>query len=153
MRRLAEIAALLILAAAATRGQENTTQRDGTTMATSDHAIDVGSTTSLDDEQSFIGEEGKQETSTVEVENDTSTMSEKSTTTSVDGDGTKTTGTVDEMSSKTPINGTGKNSTGEITGKITEEERQEMVDKHNEYRKKHNASPLELDDEASIMYN
>ena len=48
---------------------------------------------------------------------------------------------------------TGKNSTGEITGKITEEERQEMVDKHNEYRKKHNASPVELDDEASIMYN
>ena len=35
--------------------------------------------------------------------------------------------------------------------KITEEECMEMLEKHNKYRKQHNANPLEIDDEASII--
>ena len=35
------------------------------------------------------------------------------------------------------------------TIEMTEEERSEMLDKHNRYRSKHNASALELDEEAS----
>ena len=155
MRRLAKIAAILILAAAATRGQEDTTLGDGTTVATGDQAnttIDGGNTTPLDDESMFQWGEDEQETSTIEVENVTSTIDDtKSTSTLIDGDGSKMTGTTDEMSSKRPINGTGQNSTVESTDQITEEERQEMVDKHNEYRKKHNADPVELDDEASTI--
>ena len=52
------------------------------------------------------------------------------------------------MSSITPLtNDTEQN--GAV--KITEEERMEMLEKHNKYRKQHKASPLELDDEASIV--
>ena len=35
------------------------------------------------------------------------------------------------------------------TFKITEKERAEMLDKHNRYRKQHNAIALEMDEEAS----
>ena len=44
-----------------------------------------------------------------------------------------------------PTNDAETNSTIEMT----EEERSEMLDKHNRYRSKHNASALELDEEAS----
>ena len=156
MRRLAGIAAILILAAAPSRGQEETTLGDGTTE-TNSTAADGEGTTSMDDESMFVEGGGGQNASTrspttLKVENGTSTIDTKGTTTSIDGDEGNTTGPADDMSSKLPVNGTGENGTegqGEITDQITDEERQEMLDKHNEYRKKHNADPLELDDEAS----
>ena len=47
--------------------------------------------------------------------------------------------------------GTTQRNDAEMNGtiEITEEERSEMLDKHNRYRSKHNASALELDEEAS----
>ena len=36
------------------------------------------------------------------------------------------------------------------TFKITEEERAEMLEKHNSYRMQHNATALEMDEEASM---
>ena len=160
MRRLAGIAAILIFAAAPSRGQTETTLGDGTT-ATNSTAADGDSTTSGDDESAFFedgaGGQGastptRSPTTQEEVENGTTTIDMKSTTKSIDGDASNTTGSADDRSSKAPVNGTGENSTeggGEITDQITDEERQQMLDKHNEYRKKHNADPLELDDEAS----
>lgn len=51
----------------------------------------------------------------------------------------------------TTLSGGKESSEQNSTIEITEEERSEMLDKHNKYRKQHNASPLELDDEARTI--
>ena len=51
----------------------------------------------------------------------------------------------------TTLSGAKESSEQNSTIEITEEERSEMLDKHNKYRKQHNASPLELDDEARTI--